>query len=132
MADTGTVHRGDRRLEQLHPLSKELIVDFSQNVPPKVPTDPSPSMRSPPARKTLPTLAVRIDPGVLLVAEQTVQARRSRSWRRSTVDSVAGLWAVKGDGGDVVFQYIGDEGSWLHPDFVDRSGRRSPARSTAS
>src|SRR5215469_12201229 len=41
------------------PLSKELIVGFSQNVPPKVPTEPAPSLRSPPAQKTSP-LAVRI------------------------------------------------------------------------
>ena len=41
------------------PLSNELIVGFSQKVPPNVPTEPSPSLRSPPAQNTLP-FAVRI------------------------------------------------------------------------
>ena len=41
------------------PLSKELIVGFSQKVPPNLPTAPSLSLRSAPAQKVLP-LAARI------------------------------------------------------------------------
>lgn len=32
------------------PDSNELMVGFSQKVPPKVPTEPDPSLRSPPAQ----------------------------------------------------------------------------------
>ena len=37
-----------------HPLSNELIVGFSQNVPANSPTEPAPSLRSPPAQNALP------------------------------------------------------------------------------
>jgi hypothetical protein len=61
------------------PLSKELIVGFSQNVPAKVPTEPSPSLRSPPAQNTLP-LAVRIPTHASSSSRNRSQAAFS-SWR---------------------------------------------------
>ena len=76
------------------------MVGFSQNVPPKVPTEPSPSLRSPPAQKTLPLAVKNPDPGVLVVAEPvpgSVQVLAERA-----VDRVARLGAVEGDRGDVI------------------------------
>lgn len=61
------------------PDSKELIVGFSQKVPPKVPTEPSPSLRSPPAQNTSP-LAVRIPTQASRSSRKRSQAAL-RSWR---------------------------------------------------
>ena len=51
------------------PLSNELIVGFSQNVPANSPIDPAPSLMSPPAQNALPGAGDDPDPRVLLVAE---------------------------------------------------------------
>ena len=94
-------------LKSSMPLSKELIVGFSQNVPAKVPTDALAVLEVAPGAEDAAIGRQDPDPGVLLVAEPV--PGRVQVVAEGAVDGVASLGAVKGDGGDVVFQLIGDE-----------------------
>ena len=101
VADTGTVHSGDGRLEQLHPalegVDRRLLPERAAEGADRAlaVVEVGPGAEDAAVGRQDP------DPGVLLVAEPVpgrVQVLAERA-----VDGVASLGAVEGDGGDVVF-----------------------------
>ena len=105
-----------------HPLSNELIVGFSQNVPPNSPAEPAPSRMSAPAQNALPapvTIATHASSSVAEAIERGVEPAA-----HVAVDRVQRVGPVVGDRRDVPVELVEDDIVGHRASFAGRAPRR--------
>ena len=89
------------------PLSKELTVGFSQNVPANSPVDSAAVAQVAPGAERPARAGDDGHPGLLVVAEAA--ERLVEVPAHLGVDGVEGLGPVVGDGGDMAVELVGDK-----------------------